>query len=60
VEGRETVNLLQSIPSTKQSLLFYTFVQMIYILLGLSSTSQVKYILFDLTIENIEKCGAVY
>jgi len=35
------------------------FVQMLYILFELS-TPQVKYILFDLTIENIEKFGVIY
>jgi len=35
------------------------FVQIIYILFGLSSTPQVEYILFDLTIKNIEKFGAI-
>jgi len=37
-----------------------SFVQIIYVLFGLSSTSQVEYILFDLTIENIEKFDAIY
>jgi len=39
--------------------MIYTYIY-IYTLFGLSSTPQIEYILFYLTIENIEKFGAIY